>query len=417
MQLQLPTPLRPEHRLTQLAAVAAAAPLSARPSSQPQPSLHPLLAQLQSCTHSKPAWSLQHPATASAADLTSLPIHARKQLMQLDDESLRIRCISDIIEAIDQPVPNEAANYSANASPTLSAAGASPSASPLRSPALAARSMPQLALTPPAIRITLADVQSKGQSSCAAVSNAACVGWLWLTSLLVYCLSACGSGCPLLFVRLLLVCRAPDYLLRLLKWLVQCQSKLAEQKKARPTDASPATNACVKQIDRVMAHWSVANSKRCGAACPHSTIMFTLIDLFCRCSVFMEEMIWKLLWRLEQLIKSGQCQRGALARCAIRMHSRLTVIVGGVFSLGVLSTCVCMLPESAEKSVAACSASSVGLLAEVRWLTCDPSACCVAVCSRHGGTTTASPRFCASCARATGCPRLPSSPSSICCRA
>jgi len=59
-------------------------------------------------------------------------------------------------------------------------------------------------------------------------------------------------------MRILLAQRLPDHLLRLLKWLVQSQSELQAQKVERVPEASTASDTCVKQIDRVMLHLSVA---------------------------------------------------------------------------------------------------------------------------------------------------------------
>jgi hypothetical protein len=72
------------------------------------------------------------------------------------------------------------------------------------------------------------------------------------------CLAAPGaasSRCPLVLLRMLLVCRFPDHLLRLLKWLVQSQAVLNEQRRTRETGTTAADKQCIAQLDRILAHW------------------------------------------------------------------------------------------------------------------------------------------------------------------
>ena len=82
--------------------------------------------------------------------------------------------------------------------------------------------------------------------------------------LLTYCAfcpcmfaGASSSSCALLLARLLLSCRLPGHLLRLLKWLIESETELRAQREARTADNSTAASTCVKQIDRILAHWSV----------------------------------------------------------------------------------------------------------------------------------------------------------------
>lgn len=117
-----------------------------------------------------------------------------------------------------------------------------------------------------------------------------------------------SSRCPAVAIRLLLQCRCPDFLLRLLKWLVQSQAELREQRQMRQAQAISA-KTCIAQIDRVLAHWyeqriADRGDKRSARSDSHAHVACTSMSCLCL-SAMQEEMAWKLLWKLELIIKSG----------------------------------------------------------------------------------------------------------------
>lgn len=364
--LTLPLPLRPEHRLAQLVATAQQSTRSAP---------HTLLTQLAACSSAKPPWLLQQQRTTTGtgaarpsglADLgaDALPLQSRSQLRQLDEEALRLHCLNAFFAhfaAHHQQQQSAAASDAARstptpgASPTVATPSASPTSSPFSPPSLSASPLslksppppppPFMALrspsplsikspTPPPLPVprecqimSEAGACTNGQSLaqfqhtksehkklrafpfCSLIARFVCV-----------CVSAGASpsSCALLLARLLLSCRLPDHLLRLLKWLIESETELRTQREARTADNSTAAATCVKQIDRILAHWSVRNTSGricvcCSPSCsdrhtPSRTALASLhlVSLVCwLLSGVMEEMAWKTLWRIEQLIKSG----------------------------------------------------------------------------------------------------------------
>jgi hypothetical protein len=80
--------------------------------------------------------------------------------------------------------------------------------------------------------------------------------------------AGCDSpGCGLLAARLLLSCRLPDFLLRLLKWLNQSDANLMQQRSniVVVQQSSSSTTILAQQIDRIRAHLSVEYYMRCAS--------------------------------------------------------------------------------------------------------------------------------------------------------
>lgn len=94
----IPTPLRPEHRLTQLATTLKQIPLTHS---------HALIEEFQSCTQAKQSWLMlassatppphsMTPATviesrsSQPSPIRALPLQARQQLQLFDEESQRL---------------------------------------------------------------------------------------------------------------------------------------------------------------------------------------------------------------------------------------------------------------------------------------------------------------------------------------
>jgi len=150
------------------------------------------------------------------------------------------------------------------------------------------------------------------------------------------CAGASPSSCALLLARLLLSCRLPDHLLRLLKWLIESETELRAQREARTADNSTAASTCVKQIDRILAHWSARHGHaRAAQVClRHGLALIVLpslhVNRLCVCSSLsgvMEEMAWKTLWRIEQLIKSGSYSRALTGIAQARWTPKCTTSV------------------------------------------------------------------------------------------
>ena len=82
----------------------------------------------------------------------------------------------------------------------------------------------------------------------------------FLILLLLSAYPSSPHSCPLLMMRLLLINRLPDHLLRLLKWIVASQAELGEQKKKLQEDDS-TDQTIIQQIERIHAHLSVGGTK------------------------------------------------------------------------------------------------------------------------------------------------------------
>jgi hypothetical protein len=144
--LALPLPLRPEQRL---GAFVATLQDKTAPSSS-SASTHPFVDALVAATaqHNQP-WLMQsppgsHTRAGMAADLTSLPIHTRTQLRQLDEEALRLHALHNFFApfAHSSGHPSAAAGTFERAS--ISSNGGRGASSPLTSAAASPMSPPPL---------------------------------------------------------------------------------------------------------------------------------------------------------------------------------------------------------------------------------------------------------------------------------
>lgn len=125
--LSLPLPLRPEHRLAQLLQSARAL----------LPPSHRLVTgALNESSHveSNAPWSLANCARVGAS-FTTLPPHARRQLLTLDDECSRLHAIYRALcgdEIMQTECSGDAQGSTMSLGQTLSAAQPQPQPSPLR---------------------------------------------------------------------------------------------------------------------------------------------------------------------------------------------------------------------------------------------------------------------------------------------
>jgi hypothetical protein len=141
--LALPLPLRPEQRLGAFVATLQDKTMSA---TAPHPFVDALITA--AAQHNQP-WLMQsppgsHTRASMAADLTSLPIHTRTQLRQLDEEALRLHALHNFFAPFAHSSGHPSTVIVAGERASISSNGGRGASSPLTSAAASPMSPPPL---------------------------------------------------------------------------------------------------------------------------------------------------------------------------------------------------------------------------------------------------------------------------------